>query len=219
MPSWSFAPLVFQAWQPVRNDAPDRAWSPGPSPQSLAVSWASPVTTWNLPLQVLHRRERLVERVVLPLALREPPLVVAPVREADERGPQRHARRRSWRARRAGAAGGRGGQRFEARQGDARAQPAEEGAAVRVERESGSWQVASSTCLVFFSGRRVEVALLVGGGRAFGAWASPAGSSEPRRSPRVAAAGLERRAFDDLGQQHARTCPPPRPRGGRCGQR
>ena len=44
-PFWMSAPAVFFGWTPVRKQAAARAWSPGPSPSSLALWWARPLST------------------------------------------------------------------------------------------------------------------------------------------------------------------------------
>src|SRR5207248_355788 len=46
-PTLMSAPLVLRAWQPVRNVADARAWSPGPSPCGRALSCARPLMTWK----------------------------------------------------------------------------------------------------------------------------------------------------------------------------
>ncbi len=39
------APAVLRQWTPVRNTAPARAWSPGPSPSALPFSCSRPDST------------------------------------------------------------------------------------------------------------------------------------------------------------------------------
>src|SRR5262245_17091881 len=135
------------------------------------------------PLQVRHRGERFVELVVLPFSLGGPALVVAAVRKADERCPQRHPA--GGRGERTGWILRRGEQRFQARQRDAYPQPAEKGAAGRMEKGLAhlkSPRVAEFVRIQsFFLGTGSRSPFLWAGGARFGA--SGAGRAGPTESP------------------------------------
>ena len=44
-PTRMSAPSVLSGCMPVRKQASERAWSPGPSPMASALCWARPVST------------------------------------------------------------------------------------------------------------------------------------------------------------------------------
>ena len=72
MPTRMSAPCVLRGWRPVRNADMARAWSPGPSPLALALSRASPSSTFRCRLVGFERLEDVGQFAELAFLLRVP---------------------------------------------------------------------------------------------------------------------------------------------------